>query len=69
MTNEVITKIKAKFGPPRNQVNYKSIERYWREQSKNEIVIEFEPVCQMLWAFSQTLAFFSMPTTKYDHVT
>ena len=36
---------KAKLGPPGNQVNYKSIEKYGRELSKNEIFIEFEPLC------------------------
>ena len=56
--NDVITK-KAKLGLLRNQVNFKSIEKYQRELSKNKIFIEFEPLCQKLWAFYQISAFFN----------
>ena len=53
--NEVIMtslpKTMEKCGPPRNQTNYISFERYWWELSKNVLFIEFELLCQKLWAF------------------
>ena len=46
-----LPKTMEKCGPPRNQTNYISFERYWWELSKNVPFIEFESLCQTLWAF------------------
>ena len=46
-----LPKTMKKCGPRRNQTNYKSFQRYWRELSKNVLFIEFESLCQKLWAF------------------
>ena len=58
ITNDVITKTMENFGPPRNQTNYISFERYWWELCKNLTFIESEPVCQKLWAFFSNFGFF-----------
>ena len=56
----------GKCGPRRNQTKYVSLERFWLELFKNVIFIEFEPLCQKLWAFMSNLP---KPLTKYGHVT
>ena len=52
----------GKCGPPRNQTKYMSFERFCGELFKNVIFIEFEPLCQKLWAFMSNLP---KPLTKY----
>ena len=47
-----------KCGPPWNQTNYISFERYWWDLLKNVPFIEFEPQCQKLWAFMSNFAIF-----------
>ena len=54
-----IPKTSPKFGPPRNQLNYISFERYWREVSKNVVFLECEPLCQKLWAFLSKVGLFN----------
>ena len=71
---DVITKnnrtTMGKCGPPRNQTNYISLERYWWELSKNTLFIEFEPLCQKLWVFLSNFGIFlRCPLTKYGHAT
>ena len=53
-----LPKTMEKCGPPRNQTNYISIERYWWELSKNVLFIEFEWLCQKLWAFMSNFGIF-----------
>ena len=55
----------GKCGLRRNQTKYKSFERFCGELFKNVIFIEFELLCQKLWAFMSNLP---RPLTKYgDH--
>ena len=53
-----LSKTMKKCGPPRDQINYISFERYWWELSKNVLFIEFEPLCQKLWAFMSNFGIF-----------
>ena len=53
-----LPKTTEKCGPPRNQTNYISFERYWWELSKNVLFIEFESLCQKLWAFMSNFDIF-----------
>ena len=75
ITNDVIMtslpKTMAKFGPLRNQTNYISFERFWWELSKTVLFIEFEPLCQKLWALLSNFGIFTMPAhqIRYGHVT
>ena len=46
-----LPKTMTKFGLPRNQTNYILFEVYRQELSKNVLFIEFEQLCQKLWAF------------------
>ena len=66
--NDVFTKTMSKFGPPRNQTKYKSFERYWWELSRNVLFIEFEPLCQKLWAFLSNFGSFYDARSWYDMV-
>ena len=45
----------GKCGPPRNQTKYILFERFWLELFKNVTFIEFELLCQKLWAFMSNL--------------
>ena len=56
-------KTMGKCRPPRNQINYILFERYWWELSKN-LFIEFELLCQKLWAFLSNKGFIMMPAHK-----
>ena len=61
--NDFITKSwMAKLEPSRNQTNYISFEKYWWELSKTVLFIEFEPLCQKLWAFLTNFGIFTMST-------
>ena len=54
-----LPKTMGKCGPPWNQTKYISFERIWWKLSKNVTFIEFEPLCQKLWAFMSS---FTMTT-------
>ena len=56
--NDIITKNNGKCRPTRNQTNYISIERYWWELSKNVLFIEFDSLCQKLWAIMSNFGIF-----------
>ena len=52
----------AKIGPPRNQLNYISFERYWREVSKNVFFfLNASHYVKSYGHFCQILAFLTMP--------
>ena len=53
-----LPKTMEKCGPPRNQTNYISFKRYWWELSKNALFIEFESLCQKVWAFMSNFGIF-----------
>ena len=49
----------ANFGLPRNQTNYKSLERFW---TQNVLFIEFDPLFKRYEHSFQILTCFTMPT-------
>ena len=59
-----LPKTMEKCGPPRNKTNYTSFERYWWKLSKNVLFIEFESLCQKLWAFMSNFGIFTMPALQ-----
>ena len=63
-----LPKTMKKCGRPRNQSNYISFERPWRELSKNASFIKFE---QKLWAFKWNFGVFTTSTHQIwlNHVT
>ena len=65
-----LPKTMGKCGPPQNQTNYMSLKRYWWELFKNVLFIEFELLCQKLWAFFVKFwHFLQYSLTKYGHLT
>ena len=59
-----LPKTTEKWGPPRNQTNYISLERYWWELSKMRFSLNMSHYVKRYGHLCQILAFLTMPASQ-----